>query len=50
MHYIYSAMVLNIVAVLGIVSLCIYAGLVAHAKYFDCDPLGAGVSFYRYML
>lgn len=39
----------NIVAVTGIIGLCGFIGLLMHARFFDCDPISAKVSycFYR---
>lgn len=39
-------MILNIFAVAIFYWFCCASGLVAYAKYFDCDPIRAKVKFY----
>jgi len=36
-------MAINLVVMGGIITLSCFAGLLAYAKYFDCDPLTAKV-------
>ena len=31
-------------AVSGIILICGFIGLICYARYFDCDPISAGVS------
>lgn len=32
-----------IIGLVGLLSLCIYLGLLAFASYYDCDPISTGV-------
>jgi hypothetical protein len=38
-----SAVWINLVGLVALISLCCYAGMVIYARYEDCDLLGAGV-------
>jgi hypothetical protein len=43
MFSLYSAVWINLVGLVALISLCCYAGMVIFARYEDCDLLGAGV-------
>lgn len=40
---IYSAVWINLVGLVALISLCCYGGMVIFARYADCEPLTAGV-------